>query len=95
MLIETGYTKAIKAENVFPMARAPKKNPEWLATGSGPESTDIHLDKILSALPAEQKLQASAIDLSRADRIARENKARNHLNCFGDTTARKRVLRKL
>ncbi|MBD9415904.1 XRE family transcriptional regulator [Pseudomonas sp. PDM16] len=33
----TGETKALKAESVFALGRATGFNPEWLATGTGPE----------------------------------------------------------
>lgn len=56
-LIEIGATKAIKSENVFPLARALGKNPEWLATGAGPESAHAGIENALAALPLQSQVQ--------------------------------------
>lgn len=56
-LIETGDTRAIKSENVFPLARAMNKNPEWLATGNGPESAHAGVETAIAALPVTAKIQ--------------------------------------
>ena len=56
-LIETGDTRAVKSENAFPLARALNKNPEWLATGRGPESAHTSVETAIVALPVTAKIQ--------------------------------------
>jgi len=40
---ETGDSKSVKPENLFKMARAIHKSPEWLATGEGQEQPQYEL----------------------------------------------------
>jgi len=60
-LVEIGDTKTLKSAHLFKMARALRKNPEWLANGSGFETHAQHtLDDIVGALP--QKVTSEVLN---------------------------------
>lgn len=46
----SGETKALKAESVFALGRATGFNPEWIATGEGPERPDTGMNNLTPML---------------------------------------------
>jgi len=79
-LWESDDTKSLRPENLFKLARAVKKNAEWLATGEGPEFPADTIADAIYALPVEnakQVLSFIQVTLSRAtDWIAEEERSR-------------------
>lgn len=55
--IESGVTKSMRPEHLFPIAAALGKNPEWLATGHGPEQPLGDLDTLINTLPKHERGQ--------------------------------------
>lgn len=55
--IETGASKSTHVENIFPIARALRKNPEWLITGKGPEAPLMDIVDAITELPDDNPQQ--------------------------------------
>lgn len=79
-LWESDNTKSLRPENLFKLARAVKKNAEWLATNEGPEFPADTIADAIYALPVEnarQVLNFIQVTLTQATAwIAEEERGR-------------------
>jgi len=50
---ESGDSKSLRPENLFKVARALKKSPEWLVTGIGPEHPRWEICEAIADLPGD------------------------------------------
>jgi len=65
---KVGEAKAIKAENLFPLARATGYSPEWIATGKGPkhilnmvDEEEINLIESYRKIPKNSRATIKAV----------------------------------
>jgi transcriptional regulator with XRE-family HTH domain len=77
--IESGDSKSLRIENIFPIAKLLKKDPEWLATGKGDEALKLDIYGAIVDLPDDNPQQTldfiefrwqKAEGLVASDRIA-------------------------
>jgi len=59
--IETGDSKSLRPENLFPIAKKLNRNPLWLATGQGEEMIDQESEAILTAMQDVPKYERQKI----------------------------------
>ena len=79
---ESGDSKTLRPENLFKVARALKKCPEWLVTGAGPEQPRWEIYDAIADLPGNAPQQVldfiqyrfdKAQGLIASDKLARYN----------------------